>query len=289
MTTTQRLQPHRDDSFDRAFKEAITLLTSSFKRSLDDGAVRVWKDYLSQELTIEQFVEAVKNIILTKPLTENNFPTAQEIVAVAKGDRKTYIYDQWLLVREARRQSPGHSDYKDLISRFDIVTKRVVDVLGGIAALRDLDNAALEWARKDFVKIYQEYAPRKAELEYEAKRLEYEQKLQAEAQARFDEIERQRRQQRTFERTGNPELAPGVSPALALPSGESQPVEIPKEVVFDSMAELLGTMGDRSDELKRREQPRHSDPHVREQMQSETRATAKRWQQNAKSSNQSQS
>ncbi len=82
------------------FVRGVQLLSSHFDRFLLPEVVALWKAYLDQRLTTEQFEVAVKSVLLESRF----FPTAKELVEVVRGDAEANALCEWeLCVRAAAR------------------------------------------------------------------------------------------------------------------------------------------------------------------------------------------
>lgn len=82
----------------------LTLLCQHYQRQMLDEVALMWKQYLDERLTTQEFEQAVKVIILES----RYFPTAKELVEAVKGDRELLAAAEWSLCH--KQASRGDRD-----------------------------------------------------------------------------------------------------------------------------------------------------------------------------------
>lgn len=130
---------------------AIGILAATFNREISTDGIKGYRIAL-RDLTRNELSTATK-----RALTESRFmPSPAELRAFAGKNRVAEIAEAW----EAVRRAVDRHDYTDSVD-FGPLVNAVVRNVGGWQRLCALDREALDvWARKEFERIYEAFAPK---------------------------------------------------------------------------------------------------------------------------------
>jgi hypothetical protein len=136
------------------FKSGISLLEQNYDRNLTEAIRRIWFQYLNEHLNDEEFLTAVKYIILHSRF----MPTASELVDHIYGSKEARGIQEWqtILTASGKHEKERQESLAYLSDRARVALR----ALGGINALNlaisHAQNALIEQQRmeKKFITVY---------------------------------------------------------------------------------------------------------------------------------------
>lgn len=135
----------------KQFAEIMTLLCEIYNRQPSKSLLAAYYMGLN-DLTIEQFKEAVSNLIKTR--TYQSLPKPAEIREQITANLEDIALMAWKSLKDAMEsvgayQSPDFEDY---------IIPACVDSLGGWSKLCRTESDELKWVQKDFERLYRAFA-----------------------------------------------------------------------------------------------------------------------------------
>ncbi len=137
----------------KAFDQGLKLLEMNYERELPEPIKNIWFQHLDQHLTDEEFLSAVKHLILN-----NRFmPTANELVEQAHGTKEVRATEEWQMVIKAAQQwhSMGISERgSEALAYLSDRAKTALQAVGGIHAIAVADSYRLGHLERSFTRVY---------------------------------------------------------------------------------------------------------------------------------------
>ena len=134
---------------DRKFEAGLNLLQRHFKKTLDEDAITIWREYLDNELDDEQFTTAVKESILRCEF----FPPAVKLVEFATASLEVKAGMQWRIVLNAAATT-SEDWQKEILSALTVRSRIALQIIGGIRPVELADEWTLRSLGKDFIAAY---------------------------------------------------------------------------------------------------------------------------------------
>ena len=134
---------------DRKFEAGLNLLQRHFKKTLDEDAIAIWREYLDNELDDEQFTTAVKESILKCEF----FPPAVKLVEFATASLEVKAGMQWRIVLNAAATT-SEDWQNEILSALSVRSRVALQIIGGIRPVGLADEWALRSLAKDFIAAY---------------------------------------------------------------------------------------------------------------------------------------
>lgn len=106
---------------------------------------RIFFEYLNYHLSTEEFIAAVKQVIISKPF----MPSPQELVEVIKGNAETLALQEWNLCVKA-----AASNDTDVKARLSPQGQSALYTVGGVFKLGQATEQELHWIKKEFVSTW---------------------------------------------------------------------------------------------------------------------------------------
>lgn len=133
----------------QVFSAGISHLQAYYSRTIPDFAQRVWYKHFAQQLTTEQFQQAIEAAIVHK----THLPTPEEMVQMVRGDDKQLAIREWDLCLEAIRR--GHYSLEAVgVSE---VGEQAIQSVGGLRSVGLSQQDQLTWLKKDFIEAWKSY------------------------------------------------------------------------------------------------------------------------------------
>ncbi|MCG6137676.1 MAG: hypothetical protein MET45_24075 [Nostoc sp. LLA-1] len=130
----------------QVFDYGMNLLNSYFNKVLDDTIKGIWLEYLSSELTGEEFLAAVKNALLHSRF----MPTAGELVGFIHGGKELKALQEWQVILKASTNSQDSSGIAYISTRARVALQAV----GGLRAVGMAEEFRRNQIEKQFITVY---------------------------------------------------------------------------------------------------------------------------------------
>jgi len=125
--------------------QGLTLLCQHYQRQMLDEVALIWKQYLDERLTTQEFQQAIKTVILESRF----FPTAKDLVEAVKGDPELLAAAEWSLChREACR---GH---RETVAGLSPKGQTALYLIGGLRKIATSTAEETTWQRKEFIRFW---------------------------------------------------------------------------------------------------------------------------------------
>jgi hypothetical protein len=128
------------------FDYGIDLLQQNYDRQLTEPIKQIWLSYLDENLTDEEFVEAVKHSILHSRF----MPTAGDLVDHIHGGKETKGLQEWASILDAAGRDDAQERLVYLSDRASIALKAI----GGVRVVGLADGFERPRLEKKFISIY---------------------------------------------------------------------------------------------------------------------------------------
>jgi hypothetical protein len=123
----------------------LTLLCQHYQRQMLDEVALMWKQYLDEHLTTQEFEQAVRVTILESRF----FPTAKDLVASIKGDPELLAAAEWSLCYKEACQ--GH---RDTLVGLSPKGQTALYLVGGLRKIATSTAEETTWQRKEFIRFW---------------------------------------------------------------------------------------------------------------------------------------
>ncbi|PHJ59619.1 hypothetical protein VF14_32635 [Nostoc linckia z18] len=134
---------------DAKFKRGIALLQQHFNRTLSDDAIAIWREFLDDNLSDEDFTQAIKEAVLSCEF----FPTAKKLVEFAIGALEVAAIQQWQIIVTAA-STVSETWIKELLGSLSERSRASLQAIGGLQAVAMTDDWSLRKLEKQFITVY---------------------------------------------------------------------------------------------------------------------------------------
>jgi hypothetical protein len=128
----------------REFWAAWQGLCKRFNRPPDADEASEWHDYLSPQLSTEEFQTAARKLWASREF----FPRPDDFLDAARGTTEAEAADQWELCRRVM------SGDRSALEAMTPAGQKTVRLLGGIDALRQTPLDEVHFRRAEFLRLY---------------------------------------------------------------------------------------------------------------------------------------
>ncbi|WP_193200882.1 hypothetical protein [Nostoc sp. MG11] len=130
----------------QVFDYGMNLLNCYFNKVLDDTIKGIWLEYLSSELTGEEFLQAVKNALLHSRF----MPTAGELVGFIHGSKESKALMEWQVILKASTNCQDSSGIAYISTRARVALQAV----GGLRTVGMAEEFRRNHMEKQFITVY---------------------------------------------------------------------------------------------------------------------------------------
>lgn len=129
--------------------KGLDLLSKHFNRELLPAVIAMWQEYLSEELTEQEFASSVRNSILHCKF----MPTAGELVEFVKGGKEAQAIADWQIVLKAAANSRERAD--EMLAYANPRVRVALQAIGGLGAIAVCETEfQRNHLQKQFVTVY---------------------------------------------------------------------------------------------------------------------------------------
>jgi|GEM_PF-2456236 hypothetical protein len=133
----------------KVYEKMFDLLEMNYGKTLASPIKHIWKDFLDQELSDEEFTEAVRHAILHSRF----MPTAGELVDYINGGKESKAIAEWQTILTAAASNHQHST--ELLTYSSLRCRVALQSIGGLNAVAiaesDYQRSILQ---KQFITVF---------------------------------------------------------------------------------------------------------------------------------------
>lgn len=130
----------------KKFKSGLSLLEQNYDRTLTDAIEKIWFQYLDEHLTDEEFLTAVKHVIIHSRF----MPTPAELVEHIHGSKEAQALQEWQLVLKASARGGAQEQLAYLSDRGRVA----LQAIGGLHAVGAAEDFQRQRMEKSFVTVF---------------------------------------------------------------------------------------------------------------------------------------
>lgn len=132
-----------ENSFNIRFKA----IAGHYKHEMSPAILKIYYEHLSENLTEEEFIQAMKQSIVKLPFYKG-LPSAEQFVDLIKGSRESKALQEWQMIVQAASRNDNEA-LAYLTNRGHIA----LSAIGGLNVVA-YHEGGLQWIQKDFIQVY---------------------------------------------------------------------------------------------------------------------------------------
>ncbi len=134
--------------FDRTiFIDQIKPIAIHYKHEMSEPILKIYYEHLSENLTEEEFIQAMKQSVVKLP-AYRGLPSAEQFVELILGSRESKALQEWQIILQAASRNDSEA--------LTYLSNRGHIALSGIGGLNIVafHEGSLQWIQKDFIQLY---------------------------------------------------------------------------------------------------------------------------------------
>lgn len=132
---------------EQKFKQYFELIANHYKHEVSPPILKIYYEHLSENLTEEEFMQAMKQSVVKFPFYKG-LPSAGQFVELILGSRESKALEEWQIILQASSRNDSES--------LAYLSNRGHIALSGIGGLNIVafHEGSLQWIQKDFIQLY---------------------------------------------------------------------------------------------------------------------------------------